>query len=179
MKNIKTKKPVAKKSTVKKTTAWKKSVVTPVKTAPVRKTGFRAAMSDFFARYFAFNGTSTRAQYWWVTLFVCVIMVLCIVVLPWLALAVGSVMLAWLCIVLMWLAALFGIAIIIPSLALMSRRIHDAGLSAWVFFAPQIIVSLMEWFRVPFSDVLSISVGIFGLVLTLLPSKLKDNPYRE
>ena len=169
-----TKKPVARKTTVKKTAPAKKSV-TAVKSAPA-PVGFNAALRTFFVKYFEFNGVATRAEYWWVRLFCFVIFVLFGLFVPWVMLQTGALPLGLLS---AGLTLLFLVAIAIPSLAQMSRRVHDAGYSAWVFFLPLIIATVMEWFELWGAGLLSTVVGVWGLILTLIPSKTTGNPYRN
>ena len=173
MPKTKSKKPVA------------RSIRAAAVTASAPATGFRAAMRDFFARYFAFNGTSTRAQYWWVTLFLMVVLIFGTYIIPWYTFSVGAPIVG---LIVFWLAGLFAFAVLIPSLALMSRRVHDAGFSAWVFFAPWLIVLMAEVVIasegsyvsvLPYLDCVELGVCIWGLVLALMPGKIANNPYRE
>lgn len=74
---------------------------------------FITAIKLFFANYANFRGRSTRAEYWFVQLFGFIVSM---------ALSfTGIVYLSW----------LFALAIIVPSLALTTRRFHDAGYSGW------------------------------------------------
>ena len=185
MPNTKSKaKPAVKKAAVpsKKKAVAKKPVAR--KAAPVVKSAavsvgarvtFAQAIRSYFQNYFNFNGVATRAQYWWVAL------LMILACLGGLGLSgmffvaginlIGSILfVAW---------VLFMLATIVPSIAIMSRRIHDAGFSAWVYFVPVIIVWVLELFPIPGIGIISFAVSVLGLVLALLPSKLQNNPYRN
>lgn len=87
---------------------------------------FPEAIKSFFANYANFKGRSTRAEYWWVVLFTLLV--------SWVLAFFGTFgsILSW----------IFSVAIIIPMLALTTRRFHDVGLSGWlvvVFFVVGII----------------------------------------
>ena len=69
--------------------------------------------------YFDFNGTSTRQEYWGVSIVVCVGMVLALVLTE----------------IAPFLALVLLIAIIWGYSALIIRRLRDAGLSLWWFLA--------------------------------------------
>ena len=69
--------------------------------------GFGAAISRGFSNYFTFSGRATRAEYWFWTLFSTLVQ--------------GIPLVGW----------LIGLAVLIPSIAVTSRRLHDIGKSAW------------------------------------------------
>ena len=79
--------------------------------------GFTQAISLGFSNYINFQGRATRAEYWWWTLFI----VIADVVLGIVDAILGTG----------FLGSLFGLAIIIPGLALGARRLHDIGKSGW------------------------------------------------
>ena len=69
--------------------------------------GFGQAISRGFSNYFTFSGRATRAEYWLWTLF---------------SLLVHAIpLVGW----------LIGFGVLIPSLAVTSRRLHDISKSAW------------------------------------------------
>lgn len=74
---------------------------------------FLTAIKLFFANYANFKGRSTRAEYWWVALFLFIVSV---------ALSLFGLDI---------ISALFSLAILIPSIALAFRRFHDTGRSGW------------------------------------------------
>ena len=75
---------------------------------------FGEAIGRGFKNYFNFSGRATRAELWWFVLFTQIISLISIIpILGWIISFVGS------------------IAIIIPSISLSARRLHDIGRSAW------------------------------------------------
>lgn len=80
------------------------------------KIDFATAVRLFFTKYATFTGRATRAEYWWVMLF----LILVSMVLGWLG-KFGTI-----------LSLIFSIACIVPQLSLSFRRLHDSGLSGWV-----------------------------------------------
>jgi uncharacterized membrane protein YhaH (DUF805 family) len=128
--------------------------------APLYGASFGAAISRFFRKYADFTGRASRSEYWWWMLFY----VLTLVVGEVLALAIGSagatvddegrsipgpffwviaiVLFAWI------------LGTLVPHLALVWRRLHDANFAGPFFFLGFI----------PFVG------GIIVLILTLLPS---------
>ena len=69
--------------------------------------GFGQAINRGFSNYFTFSGRATRAEYWFWTLFNTLVQ--------------GIPLVGW----------LIGLAVLIPSIAVTSRRLHDIGKSAW------------------------------------------------
>lgn len=146
---------------------------------PVKMVPFGRAIANFFNKYFQFNGVSTRAEYWWVILFVIavafVLITAAVKLQPVNLLLAGFIALLW---------VLFGVVIVIPLWTLMSRRLHDAGFSAklllisLVFFVYSVLVpDVVRGCRA--MDNLSWVWGIITLILFLFPSKTKNNPYRD
>jgi uncharacterized membrane protein YhaH (DUF805 family) len=82
---------------------------------------FLQALSSAFSKYATFSGRARRAEYWYFTLFICVVSV----VLQILAggdppsLIVVSVL------------GLFAIATLLPALAVTARRLHDTDRKGW------------------------------------------------
>lgn len=101
-----------------------------------------------FRNYAVFSGRSTRRDYWMACLFNMVI-----------SLAVGVIAGA---IGLGFISLLYGIAVIIPGLAIGVRRLHDVNKSAW-----WLLISL-----VPFG-------GIVLLVFFCLPSVEEGNRFGD
>lgn len=105
---------------------------------PTRKIGFGEAVKLFFKNYVNFSGRATRSEYWWVYLFNNIVyMVLGILF----AISGGSSLAAYdaygdMSIAYMGAGAIFYIlmmlyclAVLLPSLSLMVRRLHDIGKS--------------------------------------------------
>lgn len=102
-----------------------------------------------FERYALFEGRARRAEFWWFWL----ANVIVVVVLATLAGAVSSIF--WL------LYVLYGVAMIVPSIAVAIRRLHDTGKSGWL-----LLLGL-----VPFVG------GIILLVFYLIDSTPGTNEY--
>jgi uncharacterized membrane protein YhaH (DUF805 family) len=94
---------------------------------------FGEAISDGFSKYVTFSGRSSRSAYWWWYLFT----VLVTAAAQALDLAFDSVAV---------LSGIAGLALFLPSLAVLVRRFHDAGHSGWwvlIMFVP--IVGFVVW----------------------------------
>ncbi|GGC63645.1 DUF805 domain-containing protein [Undibacterium terreum] len=73
---------------------------------------FDQSINTCFTKYADFNGRASKSEYWWWMLFV------------FLASAAASI-------VDERLANLFAIAVLLPSLAVATRRLHDTNRSGW------------------------------------------------
>ena len=107
--------------------------------APYYGAPFPAAVKRFFAKYSTFSGRASRSEYWWWTL----VSVIVSMVLNGIMLVGGSAgatigangtsvpgpgMAIGLILAVIWFAA-----VIVPSLALTVRRLHDANFSGWMY----------------------------------------------
>lgn len=97
--------------------------------------GIGAAVKRGFAKYSTFSGRASRGEYWWWTLFVTLVLV----VLGIAALVLGSatspdggVTPGTPAVPLLVAIGLFYLAILVPTLAVTVRRLHDAGYSGWL-----------------------------------------------
>ena len=134
--------------------------------APLPGASFGQAVTRFFTRYTTFSGRASRSEYWWVALF------------NFLVLTVASILAALagagrtdefgnpadpgpFGILVGVLVTLYLLAVLVPSLALNARRLHDAGFSGWL----QLVAF------VPFIGALAM------FVLTLLPSSDAGSRY--
>lgn len=168
--------------------AFKKSVKkTPARRAsgnePEKMVSFGRAVSNFFKKYFQFSGVATRAEYWWATLFVLIVLIASMALAIWVQ---PMNMLLAAIIALFWL--LFCVIIVVPMWSVAARRLHDAGFSAklllisLVFFVYSLLVpqyitpnaSIVWWI-----DMLSFFWGVVMLVLFVMPTKKQNNPYRD
>lgn len=128
--------------------------------APYYGAPFPAAVKRFFKKYATFSGRASRSEYWWWTLVaVAVGIVLNIITSATTTtsslsstpdLGFGSILLA-----------IWGLATIVPSLALVVRRLHDGNFSGW----------LALLLLVPFLGALAV------LVLMILPSNPAGQRY--
>ena len=106
--------------------------------APYYGAPFPAAVKRFFAKYSTFSGRASRSEYWWWALVSCVVYM----VIGFLTLVLGAsgstvgsdgtrvpgpgatIMLV---LILVWY-----VAVLVPSLALTVRRLHDINFSGWM-----------------------------------------------
>ncbi|RLJ65065.1 DUF805 domain-containing protein [Sulfurisoma sediminicola] len=83
---------------------------------------FIESLRTCFSKYADFNGRASRPEFWWWTLFTFLV-----------SMATG--------IVSEMLSGLFSLAVLLPSLAVGARRLHDTDRSAWfllLWFIPVI-----------------------------------------
>lgn len=73
---------------------------------------FAESVRTCLSKYVDFNGVASRSEFWWFMLFV----------------FVAAVVLGW---VSPLLANIFGLAMVLPELAVGARRLHDTGRSGW------------------------------------------------
>jgi uncharacterized membrane protein YhaH (DUF805 family) len=88
--------------------------------------GMGDAVRTVFAKYATFDGRATRPEYWWFYLFTFLVTfgAYILLLIPYLNILVGIALFGW------------GIALIVPTLALTVRRLRDAGLHwAWLFIS--------------------------------------------
>ena len=111
---------------------------------PRPRMGFKEAVSECFGKFATFKGRARRSEYWWFSLFTFLVaivlfgpvMVLCCLEEscgvnmdggPWMiALAVSGI--------LALLGVIFFLCIMLPSIAVEVRRLHDTGRSGWWLF---------------------------------------------
>jgi uncharacterized membrane protein YhaH (DUF805 family) len=118
---------------------------------------FGGAIRRGFAKYATFSGRASRSEYWWWVLFTTVVGL--VLALPAAALGTatspdGGQTPGAPAIPLLVALAVFYLAIVVPTLAVTVRRLHDAGYSGWL-----ILLNLIPWVG-----------GLILLVFTLLPS---------
>lgn len=89
-------------------------------------TNFGDAVRLFFQNYANFNGRASRSMYWWVCLLNCIVCVACMIV----GSVVGSETLGNI----LW--GVYALAVLVPSLAISVRRMHDIGKGGgWIFIS--------------------------------------------
>ncbi len=92
--------------------------------------GIAEAVTTCFSKYVNFQGRAKRSEYWWFQLFIVIVYVVLLVL--------GSVMDPSIPMILL---GIFGLAIILPTLAVSVRRLHDQDKSGWwvlITFVPAI-----------------------------------------
>lgn len=84
---------------------------------------FVNAIKRFFKKYVVFSGRASRGEYWWSYLGIILMSFAAsiLAIIP----VIGTV-----------LTTLFGFAIIIPSISVSVRRLHDSNLSGWYYLLP-------------------------------------------
>ncbi|HVA53547.1 MAG TPA: DUF805 domain-containing protein [Acidimicrobiales bacterium] len=100
---------------------------------------FSNAVASCLKKYVTFSGVASRSEYWWFSLFFGIGYVVFRV------LNVPSLVSFW------------SLALLLPSLAVNVRRLHDTGRSGWWYFA---------WFILPWE-----------VILLCLPTKTSGNVY--
>jgi len=96
----------------------------------------KEAVTSVFSKYATFSGRATRSEYWWFALFQTVVYVLLFAITIGIAaatpvepgdtppiVAVGGIV-----------YFLIALGLALPNIALLVRRLHDAGLSGWLYF---------------------------------------------
>lgn len=90
----------------------------PSLSQPVRGIAPLDAIKRFFKKYATFEGRASRSEFWWVFLFIYVIEG--VLNLIFRGSTAGSI-----------IVGLFGLAVLVPYLAVGARRLHDTGRSGW------------------------------------------------
>lgn len=92
---------------------------------------FMTAVKTCFSKYVTFEGRASRSEYWWFILFI----------------LIGQVVLLF---VFEPLSLIFLLAVLLPNLAVVVRRLHDVDKSGWwylIFLVPLIGgLLLLYWF---------------------------------
>ncbi|HEU5271777.1 MAG TPA: DUF805 domain-containing protein [Jatrophihabitans sp.] len=78
---------------------------------------FADAVRTVFSKYATFSGRARRSEFWWFTLFAAILYIVVGIID---AVAKNAV-----------LGAIVALALILPSLAVTVRRLHDTGRSGW------------------------------------------------
>lgn len=107
-----------------------------------------------FRKYATFTGRARRAEYWWYTLFNVIIYIALVGIGIALGGSDGGT------VVLGVLVTVYILAVLLPSLAVTCRRLHDAGLSGW-------------WQLLSFIPL----GGLAVFIMTLLPGNPGTNRY--
>lgn len=178
-----------KKQTVKQTKKTRVARTRTVSPNNPKMVSFGRAIANFFKKYFQFSGTATRAEFWWMLLFLAICVFVLIVAGSIVAAAVvhpvemdpESAMRAKFFVLLP--IGVFYIFTIVPWYAVMARRLHDAGFSAKLLWI-SVMFSVLS-FAIPVGrhtavvNWLSWMWMIILYILFLFPSKFTGNPYRE
>ena len=112
-------------------------VIPSVELERLPRVGFQAAVRLGFMRYFDFRGRSTRAEYWWFTLFV----------------FIGSIVTSTLDLIMGTggpegglIEGVFSLITLIPSIAIAVRRLHDVNRTGWWLLIGFTIIGIIPLF---------------------------------
>jgi uncharacterized membrane protein YhaH (DUF805 family) len=96
---------------------------------------FQQSIRICFQKYADFNGRASRPEFWWFALFSLIVSV------------IGGMIFRG------WINQLISLALLVPSLAVGSRRLHDIGKSGWLQLLGLIPIIgwalLIYWFAQP------------------------------
>lgn len=130
---------------------------------------FPDAVKMFFARYTDFQGRSRRSEYWWVVLFnALVITVLAILMLTLGGFNPDTGAMGPLGFLFVGVIVLYALAIIVPSIALFVRRLHDINQTGWIY------LGLVIAGFIPFLNLLA---SIAQIVIACIPGTAGPNKY--
>lgn len=104
---------------------------------PLYGATFGQAVSRFFQKYATFSGRASRSEFWWVQLFIWLVsLVPAILVSVGMGSSVsasGDVAFNGVAIFGLILSFIIGLGLLVPSLAITWRRLHDANMSGWFY----------------------------------------------
>ena len=130
---------------------------------------FPDAVKMFFSRYVDFQGRSRRSEYWWVMLFnvlVMTVLVTLMMVLGGFNPDTGSM--GPLGFLFAGLIGLYALAIIIPSIALFVRRLHDINQTGWIYLG--LVIA-------GFIPLINFVASIAQIVIACIPGTAGPNKY--
>ena len=112
--------------------------------------GFGEAVSTCWKKYGDFDGRAQRPEFWWWILFVTLLQIAASIVLTVLLIVFQNAgFLQWLGVLIFMIVVL---AVILPSIAVSVRRLHDRDLSGWWYllgFVPFGSIVLLVWYVLP------------------------------
>ena len=92
------------------------------------RVGLIGAIRNFFSYYATFSGRSSRSEYWF--LWIAGALLYLVQLLVTISVDTAGLALGWAGVI----AIVVGAALIVPNLAIMSRRLRDAGISPYFLF---------------------------------------------
>ena len=129
---------------------------------------FSEAVRLFFARYTDFQGRSRRSEYWWVTLFNILVGLVGGILLAVLGGGDGSGQINPIGFIIVALLGLYMLAIIIPSIALFVRRLHDINQTGWIALVLYICTII---------PIINLLAAVAQIVIGVLPGTAGPNKY--
>lgn len=112
--------------------------------APWYGISFPKALARFFKKYVAFSGRASRSEFWWVVLWSVIISIVISLVggaidgaadTPQDQFGTGTIENT--------LSGLWGLATLLPSVAIQMRRLHDANFSGWLWLL--VFIPVLGW----------------------------------
>jgi uncharacterized membrane protein YhaH (DUF805 family) len=100
---------------------------------------FGAAIASFFSKYATFNGRARRSEFWFAVLFTTLVSVAIGTIWPGTTLVVNDMSIQQSSVP----SNLWQLAILVPSLALSWRRLHDVGRKGTYYFF--ILIPIVGW----------------------------------
>jgi uncharacterized membrane protein YhaH (DUF805 family) len=98
--------------------------------APLRGATFGQAVQRFFQKYAQFRGRASRSEFWWFFLFNAIVGIV-LNVLEAVNRGFGL------------LSLIYGLAVIVPEIALNARRLHDTNRSGW--WQLLVLIPIVGW----------------------------------
>lgn len=89
--------------------------------------GFGTAISSVFSKYATFSGRARRSEYWYWVLFTFLVGIVAAVADRGLGLQIAKDS----ALQYGWISVVVGLALLLPTLAVTFRRLHDTGRSGW------------------------------------------------
>lgn len=133
---------------------------------------FLQSISSFFKRYAVFSGRSSRSEYNYIKLFMILYSIgisIFTVLVTALMSIIGAAALGAISVSIF--SVLFGIFLIVPTLSLFVRRLHDLNLSGWwLLLWPLFAIPVMAFgfVSVELSILMNVVVVLFSIVFDLL-----------
>ena len=127
---------------------------------------FTKAIKNFYVKYFDFNGRATRAEYWWVRLYLFISLVVLISLFPSIILTCAFILIN-----------------IVPSISLQVRRFHDVGKPGSTLFliiAGSAFCAIFTSAGFPVATLGSLGnllIRIYQLILNCTHGQKRDNEY--
>lgn len=149
-------------------------MATPTVVTSEKYTNMFAAYRAFWKRGFTdWRGTTSRSGYWWAVLANAIIGFAFLGVYVWTgtAITIGSITGGIVLLFMVSTAAviLYALAIIVPSISIVLRRLHDGGFSSWwILLYPATLIPYLGWLA-----------GVALLVFMLMPTRDDGNPYHK
>lgn len=131
---------------------------------------FPEAIRLFFARYTDFQGRSRRSEYWWIFLLNFIVGFVGVVLMMVLGGydGVGTSGLNPIGYIIGGLLLIYVLAIIVPSIALLVRRLHDINQTGWIALGLYIAGLI---------PLIGILASIAQIVIGVLPGTVGENKY--